>query len=381
MRRNLLIAQTLSSAPLNANVLMIAGACQISKFELPPGVDFLSLPSLCKAGNGQYGSRNLDLTLSELTELRSRTINAALNSFSPDVLVVDNVPRGAVRELDATLEALRGRTKLVLGLRDILDASEDVRREWERADNLNAIRDYYDVVWVYGDPSVYNLVSEYGFPADIATRVRFTGYLDQRPRLQTRGGSGAPLGLPAGPLTVCAVGGGQDGVALAEAFVHADLPLEQNAVLVTGPFMPDKARRKLNEHAATRERLHVHEFITEPMRLLIRADRLVAMGGYNTTCELLSLNIPTLMVPRVTPRTEQLLRAQRFSQLGYLDLLHPDQLSPRAISEWLGREPVMRRRQEVDLDGLRRLPLLVEELLAAGDLAFPEGGVRHADRW
>ena len=37
----------------------------------------------------------------------------------------------------------------------------------------------------------------------------------------------------------------------------------------------------------------------------------VAMGGYNTFCEILSFGKPALIVPRTAPRQEQYLRAER----------------------------------------------------------------------
>src|SRR6266568_4934292 len=114
----------------------------------------------------------------------TRPAAAALEAFAPDVLIVDNVPRGALRELDLALETLRaqGRTRLVLGLRDILDDPVTLQGEWTRAQNHEAVRRYYDAVWVYGDPAVYDPVREYAFTPDVASKVRYTGYLDQRAR-------------------------------------------------------------------------------------------------------------------------------------------------------------------------------------------------------
>ncbi len=387
MRRNLLIARALASPPLGASILMVAGACQISKFTLPPGVDCLSLPSLCKNADGEYGPRNLDVPLKELTSLRSRTICAALEGFRPDILVVDNVPRGAVGELDQTLAALRGRTRLVLGLRDVLDAPERVRHEWARSENFKTIRNYYDAVWVYGDRGVYDLVAEYDFPPDVACKVRFVGYLDQTARLDAkadgRDDALATLELPRGPLAVCSVGGGQDGAQVAEAFARAELPRDMGGVLLTGPFMPAEARRRLAESVACNTRLRVLDFVEEPLRLLARADRLVSMGGYNCSCEVLSLGVPALVVPRTAPRVEQLLRAERFRTLGLADVLLPDQLKPEAISRWLAREPKRTpARRGVDIGGLSRLPQLAAEVLASSPGqaagALTEGGLKHA---
>ena len=50
---------------------------------------------------------------------------------------------------------------------------------------------------------------------------------------------------------------------------------------------------------------------------------MVAMGGYNTFCEILSLDKPALIMPRVTPRKEQLMRAERAAQLGVSRMFHP----------------------------------------------------------
>ena len=143
----------------------------------------------------------------------------------PDVLIVDNVPRGALRELDSTLHHLRkaGRTRCVLGLRDVIDEPAAVKIEWNRLANEEAIRDFYDEVWVYSDPAVYNLVLEYRFSEEVASKVRFTGYLDQRARFGLPGENEAcPLAardLRGSEYVLCTVGGGQDGANLAEAFV------------------------------------------------------------------------------------------------------------------------------------------------------------------
>jgi predicted glycosyltransferase len=91
------------------------------------------------------------------------------------------------------------------------------------------------------------------------------------------------------------------------------------------------------------------------------------MGGYNTVAEVLSFQKRALIVPRVEPRREQLIRAERLRDLGLIDVLHPDQVQPSALSEWLAREPgaPRRTRGRVDLHGLTSLPRYLHELLAA----------------
>src|SRR5262249_57656689 len=124
-----------------------------------------------------------------------------------DVLIVDKVPRGALRELDAALDCLRarGRTRCVLGLREVLDEPAAVDGEWRDTGSEEAVRTHYDAVWVYGDPAVYDPVREYGFSLAVAAKVHYTGYLDQRVRLQLPpppGGLADDPGLPPGPLVL-----------------------------------------------------------------------------------------------------------------------------------------------------------------------------------
>src|SRR2546430_10766261 len=54
-------------------------------------------------------------------------------------------------------------------------------------------RSHYDAIWIYGDPAVYDPVQEYGLPDYIAARARYTGYLDQRPRLEFAQAQAGPL--------------------------------------------------------------------------------------------------------------------------------------------------------------------------------------------
>jgi predicted glycosyltransferase len=371
VRRNACIARALAAASPPPAVLLIAGAREAGGLPLPPGADCLTLPAYHKCPCGDYRSRSLGTEVAELTALRARAAAAALEAFAPDVLIVDKVPRGALRELEPALEALRDRggTRCVLGLRDVLDDPATVRREWADGAFAEAVHDYYDAVWVYGDPAVCDQGREYGYPADVAAKLCYTGYLARPP---SHPGGGAPPDwpreLPAeARLFLCVVGGGQDGGAVAETFAAAfaapGLPPDARGVVVTGPYMPPEDRARLARLAGPR--LRVLTFVDDPEPLLARADRVVAMGGYNTVCELLGLGKRPLILPRVTPRREQLIRAERLARLGLLDVLPPGEQSPAAVAAWLRREgPPPRPCGRVDLGGAARLPRLVDELLA-----------------
>ncbi len=369
IRRNLLIADTLARSEAQPIVLLVTGIHEAAAFPMPPGVDCLTLPALAKDEEGGYRARSLSLPLRRMTRLRAQTIRAALRSFAPDVLVVDKVPSGACGELRPTLKELKaqGSTRLVLGLRDVLDDAATVAREWHGGGEARILQTFYDAVWVYGDPRVYNPLREYGLVPGEQAQVHFSGYLGRRfPTLlpAAEAERRESWNLPDGPLALCLVGGGQDGFRLAASFAGATFPAATTGVIVTGPFMPEAERDHLQQLAAQRPDLRVMTFITEPEALVSMARQVVAMGGYNTVCELLAARKRTLVVPRVRPRLEQLIRAERLQALGLLDLLHPERLSTASLSAWLAAEaPPAVKAGAVDLGGLSRLPGLLADAL------------------
>jgi len=371
LRRQLLIAQTLAKSSPGLAILLIAETRQAGVFSVSPGVDCLILPALRKDADGGFQPRYLGVSTDDLIALRARTIHAALATFEPDVFIVDKLPRGALCELDPTLEMLRERrTRCVLGLRDILDEPEAVARDWARTGDLQIIRDRFHAVWVYGDAAVYDLVREYDLPADLVAKVRYAGYLDQRRRLDFVDVASDPfpaLRLPPGRLALCLLGGGQNGAALAEAFSAAPLPADTNGVVITGPFMDEDVKRRLHRSAEGQPHLRILELVHEPAMLVERSDCIVAIAGYNTTSEVLAFQKRALLVPRIRPRQEQWIRARRLQQMGLVDVLHPDALSPAMIGGWLDQDGCSTRpaREAIDFNGLERLPALLQEVLTA----------------
>jgi len=406
IRRNLLIAQALAKPPVKAQVLLISGIRQAGSFPLPPGVDLVTLPAYRKDPDGSYHPQSLGDDVDLLVRLRAGLISAALKRYPCDLFIVDNVPRGALGELAEVLAELRahGRTRCVLGLRDVLDEPAVVQRQWRRQRNHEAVRQSFDEIWVYGDSSLYDTATEYGFDASLRERIRQVGYLDP---LEHHGAGQSPLpaGLSgssrpgnAGPgsvgtgsagtgiagtgstaagsslpgrFSLCVVGGGQDGWRLAETFARATFPPGEQAVIVCGMRMPEARRRRLAEIAITRPHVRVLDFVTDPIGLMRGARRIVSMGGYNTVTEILSLGCKALVVPRVRPRLEQWIRAERLAALGLIDVLHPDALSTRALGRWLmsGPDTCPDVRTRLRFDGLARVRQRVQGWLLAGSPA------------
>jgi predicted glycosyltransferase len=163
---------------------------------------------------------------------------------------------------------------------------------------------------------------------------------------------------------VCTLGGGEDGEFLARSFLAAVEYLAGKvaglqAVLVTGPLMPQPAREEVVRDAA---RLGVSclEFERDVPALLASADAVVAMAGYNTVCEVLASGTPTVLVPRVAPRAEQSIRARRLAELGLVRTLAPAEATPLGLGDAL---------RDLIYDPTALRPLAAVPAVRAGGLA------------
>lgn len=366
LRRNMLIASALSSGRCQADTLLIAGTREAGFFAEQAGLDCVTLPALTKDRDGKYSARHYSWSLEETTRLRGRVIASTLLAFRPDILVVDKLPQGICNELQRTLKLIRSRvqTYCVLGLRDVLDEPEVAVREWKNSNNDAIIEKYFDEVWVYGDPSLYDCRAEYQFSKSTLDRISFTGYLDQR----SRGNYAGLEPKSKQPLALCVVGGGQDGLGLAKAFVEGGVPNGWRGAVITGPFMPAMDKQQLIQAArkhcsAGCEPIKIIDQLVEADRYVSQADRVVSMGGYNTVMAVLSFRKPALIVPRTRPRAEQWIRAERLSEAGLITKLHPNNLCPNAIRDWLEQSDVADPTQHhIDLAGLEHIQFRVAEL-------------------
>jgi predicted glycosyltransferase len=292
---------------------------------------------------------------------------------------VDKHPFGARGEFRAGLKTLKEHGgRAVLGLRDILDEPAVVRREWAAHRLQERIGEFYDRVFVYGDRSVFDPVTEYGLPRPVERRVRFCGYVVNRDR------PSPPAEVPEelrracrqGPIVLATTGGGEDGFALLEAFITAAAGAPWRGVAIAGPMTPEDDLERLHAQAA-RAGVILHPFVPRLPTLFASLETLVCMGGYNTLAEAASHAVPTVCVPRVAPRSEQLIRARAFERLGLLRLLHPDELAPASLGAAVGDmratpRAVVRERVEgsLNFDGAR---VAAQELLALARAENPVG--------
>jgi predicted glycosyltransferase len=159
------------------------------------------------------------------------------------------------------------------------------------------------------------------------------------------------------PFILVTTGGGGDGDDLIDWVISAyetDPTLEVPAVFVFGPFINRARRRAFVERIARHPKLEALPFDTKIELLINKAAAVVAMGGYNTFCEILSLDKRALVVPRTRPRREQLIRAVEAERLGLLRMLcdHDGTRDSGRMAQALRALPQQPRPSEVVIPGL-----------------------------
>ncbi len=390
LRRCWTIAHALVTRHRKLNVLILTGSPIIGRFSFPARVDFVRVPGIIKLGNGEYTSLNLDFQVEQTLALRASIIEHTARVFRPHLFLVDKEPLGLLGEVRGALAMLkrRGGCRLVLGLRDIMDDPTSLAEEWRRKRARPALQRFYDQIWVYGVREVYDPVTAYRFPPKVAAKTLFTGYLPRETSPEAALPPEVQATIRGGDFLLVTPGGGGDGAPLIDATLAAyerfDDRLPWPALVVYGPFLSARERAGFERRAARLPRVRTLVFHEHLENLIEKATGVLCLGGYNTFCEVLSLGKRSLIVPRVTPRAEQLLRARAASRLGLARTLHPDQLTPEALAGALAllpsQPPPASDRIPGLLDGLRFIDQTVARWRLNGHAAAGARGERGAPR-
>jgi predicted glycosyltransferase len=378
LRRSRAIANAIVADWPGASVMIISGSPMIGNFEFGSGVDYIRIPGVTKLPDGAYCSLNLNVSLDEAVGLRQALILRSAEMFRPDVLIVDKEPTGFRGEILPTLAYLRAcRCRLVLGIRDVMDEPALLVPEWERKGAKDALGQY-DEIWVYGLKDVYEPLAALGLSSEVERRIIYTGYL-RRDMPHSPPLSRYPK-ITKQPFILVTAGGGGDGDDLMDWVIsayEADSGLDLPALILFGPFLNRDRRRAYMDRVGKHPKLDALTFDTQIELLIKKADAVVAMGGYNTFCEILSFDKRALIVPRTRPRLEQHIRAVEAQRLGLVRMLsdRDEPRSPERMAQALRDLSGQPRPSQVVipglLDGLDRIRERFTEMLAARTSDLP----------
>ncbi len=369
LRRCRAIAQSLVTYRDDLSILMIAGSPIVGAFSFSPNVDFIRVPGVVKVANESYQPHSPGMSIEDLMAIRSAIILETARVFEPDIFLVDKEPLGLRGEVEATLHLLREKGKLlVLGLRDVMDEPLRFAEEWDRKRAVPALENLYDHIWIYGLPDICDPLAGIDISDAVRQKTRFTGYL--RRGKTPSGFYPAPHEIEE-PFFLVTTGGGADGAMLVDWVLRAyefDPTLDMPAKIVLGPFMGTTQQTGFMERVDRLKLVEAITFEANMEALMQRAQAVVAMGGYNTFCEILSFDKRALILPRTSPRAEQYIRAAKAAELGLVSMLLPDESTdPRQMVEALRALPNRRRPSKVHipglLDGLSVINSLVDQYL------------------
>ncbi|MBS0519128.1 MAG: hypothetical protein JSR90_10575 [Proteobacteria bacterium] len=365
------IANAIVEADNSISVLIISGSPVIGSYEFRSGIDFVRIPGMVKQITGEYDAANLRVGAEHTLEIRARIIRDTADIYRPDLFIVDKEPLGLRGEVMPTLELLKKRgTPLVYGLRDVIDDPTQLAVEWQRKNVMPALRDLYDEIWAYGLPQINKPLTGLDLPPSVRHKTIYTGYL--RRDLPLHADIPHEVEEIGGPFILVTPGGGGDGEELVDWVLSAyetDPNIPYGAVIVFGPFMSATAREAFKERAAGFANIRTLTFTSHLGVLMQRAAGVVAMGGYNTFCEILSFDKRAIIVPRTRPRLEQFIRARAARDLGLVEMLDAGKgRDPHVMATALRQLPQQGLPSDVIvpglLDGLGNVWRLVAKQLA-----------------
>jgi predicted glycosyltransferase len=317
---------------------MLVGCPAGMVFEPHAGIDYVKLPSLTKLGRGRWQAGSLRIDAATTRALRAGILDRVIDTFAPDVLLVDHEPAGVWDELIEPIRSLkaRGRTRVILGLRDILDEPDRIVRAWRVSGTGDIISELYDEVMIYGSARFYPSEKAYGLDALRPDKVRYCGAVTTaRPAVRNRWAGPPRRVLASG-------GGGRDAYLLLDTVLSGFEALaprrRPELTLVAGPLMDAELADAL-KHRATGSGAIFRATAPDIPALLADSDLFITMGGYNSVTEALVTGCPALVVPRVGPSAEQRIRAERLLALGLATVVWRHDLTPERMARALTSRP------------------------------------------
>ena len=374
IRRMLAICAHLRTSIPDLSVLIISGSPMLQSFRVQEGIDYIKLPCLKRSEAGELGVRFLDLEVEQIVRLRRELILSTVVTFQPDVVLVDKKPDGLAGEMEPSLRYIKcnlPKTRILLVLRDILDAPASTIPAWTRRGCYNTVQWYYDDILVLGSRQIFDVCAEYHFPQTVTEKVRFCGYVSRETPRRTRQEIRQRLGITDDEnMVLVTTGGGEDGFHILSASLEALKQISKirgvQALIVAGPELAPERTKQIRAAAQLCSGVRVIEFLDDMVSYMNAADVVVSMAGYNTICELLTLAKTSIVVPRVTPVEEQKIRAERMAHIPIFRTILPDALTAPALGAALIEQFEAAKRavqfpRSIDLGALPRISSMLTE--------------------
>ncbi|MBM9605525.1 glycosyltransferase family protein [Desulfopila inferna] len=350
-------------------VTMITGGASLPGSRSDIDISFFQLPGLMMDSRfNNLAPCDSSQTLNETKKLRAEMLYGFFQSYKPDVFLIELYPFGrkAFRfELDPVLESIKkGHLSPCLcfcSLRDILVERHDSTKFENRI--IATLNSHFDGLLIHGDQNLISLDQTFSRVSDITVPIAYTGYVTppvpdlDRVRLRKN------LGIEKDTrLIVASIGGGNVGTELLFAVAESLRFIDDKSLslhIFTGPYASQSVYDSLRN--SSDKRIKVERFTPHFTDWLLAADLSVSMAGYNTTMNILSTGVPSLLYP-FSHNSEQSLRIGKLQKMAPLTILKGDELSPdRLAALILGRLAEKRFNPPIRLDGAQITVTIVEQ--------------------
>ncbi len=335
LQRCLKIANSLVSNFPKLSILLVTGSPVVDRFQLPPGVDYVKLPAVRKVGPEKYEARTLGTTYRRILNIRTNILLQTVQDYNPHLLLVDHSPLGMKNEMQPSLDWLnKSGSKCVklLGLRDIIDSSENVCDLWNKEGIYEVLDELYDNIMIYGSPDVYKTSEEYKFSNRLTAKTFYCNYIvrDQSKNITPKNSDNKPL------VTVTIGGGDGAGEIIIGNYLKMLRKYKDkvtfDSVILTGSFLEEHLIKRFRKEASGLP-VSIKSFVKNADSYFKKSELVVSTAGYNTVTELLGCAKRALLIPRVMHRKEQLIRATSLYNLELVEMLHPNEVTAESLRD------------------------------------------------
>lgn len=351
------LARTLEQ---DADCLILCGHREAG-WVVSEGCEYIRIPSLnvplSKASGGVFWGRRsqLKMPLESAIRVRRELIRSAIDTFAPDVIIVENRPLGMSDELSGILERTDA-VKFFL-TRGIMTHPSRVRSSFLSEVQEQALRAVFDKIIVVADRRIWDVAREYDLDPEIAAKLQYVGYLSepvdatQIQRLRAARGVRDDT-----RWIVCSAGGGALGERLIEEFKVVAATLSNVVIdVIQGPhsLLPWQAPlTSIIEE--TWGRLHQE---CRLLPLLHAAADLVVCPGGSSLIEVMEGGAPIITISVQPDKDDdQGLLSSRLAQHYPIAIIKAYENLGPAVAAELGRplsKAPIRQTRALDFDGLR----------------------------
>ncbi|MBF2066869.1 MAG: glycosyl transferase [Calothrix sp. C42_A2020_038] len=360
-------------------VYFINGGPNIEGFEMPPEVEIIKLPALWLE-NGQFTVGNSYMSVEEVKEFRKNLLISEFDRIQPDCLITEFFPFGRHKlffELIPFVKHIKSNspnTKIACSLRDVIGKETNVEEEEIICNLMNC---YFDLLLFHSDPSFQTFTESFSRHQDIKSNIIHTGFVTQTFTFNENDIDIKQLWGTNNyrKKILVSVGGGRIGYELLETVIEASSILKTaipNVIKIfTGPFMPEEKVEQLKQAASNQDHqdnIYIERYTLQLLAYMKTADISISLSGYNTTMNILSTGVRALVVPigHETQDKEQLIRTQKLEQMGAIDFIHPDNLTPGHLVEKILdclSKPVTNSDLVFDMNGAENTKNFLKEFL------------------